>query len=806
MSTPIGIAGISRVDTKQTDLTVAEYNGQARSGEMVIDLTNYNVYVANLTGTLFPISGGGGGGGNGIVNGTTSVAIPSINSDILISVDGISNVGVITKTDFTLKANLIPDANNVFSLGNLTNQWKDLYLSNSTLYFNGLPISVDSANNLTVGSDTVVTSSPTGTSNIGGNLVVAGESILNGNASVGFNLNVAGNLALGGLTNLNSISNVTILGGTPGQYMTTDGNGNLSWTTISSSNGTSNVNVPIVDGNVDINSNGVLIASFSDTALTISGNLTVDSITSSGNITSQNYATPGNIVTANLTVNSNLTLPNPNAWVIPGGNIGDVIMTNGNGGISWQPVSGGGGSGGSFISNIASNVVIPTANGNVFTYINGTMEVQIGQSETTFYGDVIAPNVMTDAVIGQTPNTTINSNNYITTFSGLEGNVEFPANIIVSNTVYASGVITNTSSNLSGDVVLHGNVTLSNGATVIANVTSSNLDIYGTLWTNVTANLDSLVVRGVSNLGPVGNLIVTGGTNGQYLTTDGSGGLSWSNVTVTGVSRIANGSSYAEIATFDGPVILRSSSGVIANVSDALYITGNTVIGSNLIVQQGTYLGPIANVRISGGSPGQVLTTNGSSGLSWLSVPGVSIAPNIANGTSNIDITVLDGNIEMSVNGVANVLVISDTSANLTGIANISGDIITAGNSNAGGNINISGNASITQITSTATVQENQVALGAGTSIDVRLGAVFTKTISAATTFSVTGVPSSGKVGSFILELTNGGSSAITWWGGIRWAGGTAPSLTSAGVDILGFYTFDGGTTWNGLVMGRDMQ
>jgi hypothetical protein len=800
MSTPIGIAGISRVDTKQTDLTVAEYNGQARSGEMVIDLTNYNVYVANLTGTLFPISGGGGGGGNGIVNGTTSVAIPSINSDILISVDGISNVGVITKTDFTLKANLIPDANNVFSLGNLTNQWKDLYLSNSTLYFNGLPISVDSANNLTVGSDTVVTSSPTGTSNIGGNLVVAGESILNGNASVGFNLNVAGNLALGGLTNLNSISNVTILGGTPGQYMTTDGNGNLSWTTISSSNGTSNVNVPIVDGNVDINSNGVLIASYSDTALTVSGNLTVDSITSSGNITSQNYATPGNIVTANLTVNSNLTLPNPNAWVIPGGNIGDVIMTNGNGGISWQPVSGGGGSGGSFISNIASNVVIPTANGNVFTYINGTMEVQIGQSETTFYGDVIAPNVMTDAVIGQTPNTTINSNNYITTFSGLEGNVEFPANIIVSNTVYAKGIITNTSSNLSGDVVLHGNVTLSNGATVIANVTSSNLDVYGTLWTNVTANLDSLVVRGVSNLGPVGNLRVTGGLVNQVLTSNGSGGVSWSNVTVTGVSRIANGSSYAEIATFDGPVILRSSSGVIANVSDALYITGNTVIGSNLIVQQGTYLGPIANVRISGGSPGQVLTTNGSSGLSWLSVPGVSIAPNIANGTSNIDITVLDGNIEMSVNGVANVLVISDTSANLTGIANVSGDIITAGN------INISGNASITQITSTATVQENQVALGAGSSIDVRLGAVFTKTISAATTFSVTGVPSSGKVGSFILELTNGGSSAITWWGGIRWAGGTAPSLTSAGVDILGFYTFNGGTTWNGLVMGRDMQ
>jgi hypothetical protein len=45
---------------------------------------------------------------------------------------------------------------------------------------------------------------------------------------------------------------------------------------------------------------------------------------------------------------------------------------------------------------------------------------------------------------------------------------------------------------------------------------------------NVTAA--NLKVNGVSNIGPVGNVIITGGTNGQVLTTNGSGNLSWTTV------------------------------------------------------------------------------------------------------------------------------------------------------------------------------------------------------------------------------------------------------------------------------------
>lgn len=90
--------------------------------------------------------------------------------------------------------------------------------------------------------------------------------------------------------------------------------------------------------------------------------------------------------------------------------------------------------------------------------------------------------------------------------------------------------------------------------------------------------------------------------------------------------------------------------------------------------------------------------------------------------------------------------------------------------------------------------------------IDCSSGSVFSKTISANTTFSVTNVPAAGNVCSFLLDLTNGGAYSITWWSGVKWAGGVAPSLTSSGRDVLAFFTYDGGTTWTGLLLGRDVK
>lgn len=101
--------------------------------------------------------------------------------------------------------------------------------------------------------------------------------------------------------------------------------------------------------------------------------------------------------------------------------------------------------------------------------------------------------------------------------------------------------------------------------------------------------------------------------------------------------------------------------------------------------------------------------------------------------------------------------------------------------------------------------EELKIAMGAN-DINLNLGNLFTKTISGTTTLTVSNVPSTGTAVSFILDLTNGGSAAITWWSGMKWAGGVAPTLTAAGRDALGFYTHDGGTTWSGLVLGKDIK
>lgn len=97
-------------------------------------------------------------------------------------------------------------------------------------------------------------------------------------------------------------------------------------------------------------------------------------------------------------------------------------------------------------------------------------------------------------------------------------------------------------------------------------------------------------------------------------------------------------------------------------------------------------------------------------------------------------------------------------------------------------------------------LRETKVAMGAN-DINLATGNAFTKTISGATTLTVSNVPSTGNFIAFILDLTNGGSATITWWSGMKWAGGAAPSLTAAGRDVMGFLSHDGGTTWTGMLL-----
>ena len=101
---------------------------------------------------------------------------------------------------------------------------------------------------------------------------------------------------------------------------------------------------------------------------------------------------------------------------------------------------------------------------------------------------------------------------------------------------------------------------------------------------------------------------------------------------------------------------------------------------------------------------------------------------------------------------------------------------------------------------------ETAIDLGTGTNIDLSAGTLFYKTMTVAATFTVSNVPTTGLVASFILEITNAGTYAPTFWANVRKSGGTAVAYTAAGTDVLGFYTRDGGLNWSMVVLSKNMR
>jgi hypothetical protein len=114
------------------------------------------------------------------------------------------------------------------------------------------------------------------------------------------------------------------------------------------------------------------------------------------------------------------------------------------------------------------------------------------------------------------------------------------------------------------------------------------------------------------------------------------------------------------------------------------------------------------------------------------------------------------------------------------------------------------GTATTATLDALGSVRSNVTTVSAS-AIDCSVGNYFIKTASGGLTWTVTNVPTS-RAYSFILELTNGGTGTQTWMSGIKWPNGTAPTLVASGVDVLGFITDDGGTTWRGVQLMKDSK
>jgi hypothetical protein len=83
-----------------------------------------------------------------------------------------------------------------------------------------------------------------------------------------------------------------------------------------------------------------------------------------------------------------------------------------------------------------------------------------------------------------------------------------------------------------------------------------------------------------------------------------------------------------------------------------------------------TTLDTLANLKISGGANGQIISTDGNGTLSFIS----NDSGKIVNGTSNVSIPDLNGNIIM-VKGGTTVITVTGVGANITGSIDVTGNV-----------------------------------------------------------------------------------------------------------------------------------
>jgi hypothetical protein len=96
---------------------------------------------------------------------------------------------------------------------------------------------------------------------------------------------------------------------------------------------------------------------------------------------------------------------------------------------------------------------------------------------------------------------------------------------------------------------------------------------------------------------------------------------------------------------------------------------------------------------------------------------------------------------------------------------------------------------------------------GSTQDIDLTVGNVVSATVDTSeNTFTFSNPSATGRSCTFLFLVTNGGSQTVNWPASVDWVGGSAPSLTSSGLDILVFTTVDAGTIWFGLVGGLDVK
>lgn len=471
------------------------------------------------------------------------------------------------------------------------------------------------------------------------------------------------NITTTGKANLNAIANVIITGGSNGQVIQTDGVGNLSFVTISTSslsNGNSNIQV-IANGNITFSSAGTAnVAVITSTGMNVSGYISGGNITANGNVSVNNYiVTPANVDLI-VAPNTQITRFNSNANPFSGG------YSLGNSLARWDNVF-------ANTANIDGNVSAGNVLTNNLLYANGQpwdLQEAAGANKEIQYNDG-------SNNFGASANFTFD---YATNLLTVNGNSQFNnanlGNLAIANFVNASSNINVTNTMQAGNVRTD-NLLYANGSPWdLQEAAGANNQIQYNVNNNFAASANF-------TFNPSTNLLTVNG-NSQF-----------NNANLGNLIT-------ANYANFANDVVVQGNIANANNISVTNGITSNTVnVSANTTTSNLT-----VNVELSGNTAnfsGNVIVPNLTVNLALAgntaNFTGNVIAANfigsLANGTSNIKVF-QDANVEITINGVSNTARFTSTGLYVVGQINTtSGNILSNGNVTANSFLN-SANANVT--------------------------------------------------------------------------------------------------------------
>jgi len=557
------------------------------------------------------------------------------------------------------------------------------------------------------------------------------------------NLLTVTNINVTGLSNLGPVGNVIITGGTTGYLLTTDGNGVLQWSPPGSgaaiSNGTSNLNIATINGNITAGVNGVAnVVTITSTGLDVTGNITATNFVGnfSGNVA--NAATAGT-VTANaqpnitsvgtlisLDVTGNITAGKVKTDYLLYANGDPYQFTNNAAGANTQvqfndnnafsasanftfdntsntlSVTNITANGAGLTSLTGANVTGQVSYSNIANSVAVANVVGIGNIATTNY-DGNASNVLHGDGTWSADQTTYSNSNVVSLLSAFGSNSLITTGNVQAGKLFGNGngISSITGANVSGQVAF---------ANVANNVAGANVS--GQVpFANVANNVAVANVTGIGNIavinldGNVSNILHGNGywgpeaqnLNANYANFAGEAfNVSGSNV--TGAVANATYANSANVANTAGTVTTNAQ----PNITSVGTLTGLTVAGDIL---------PSANVTYNLGSPtlrwkdlyvsGNTIDLNGSTisssangitltnpsgGTFTVIGTGASNTASIVNGNSSIVIQP-NSEIDFNITGASNIVVISSNGLLVNSNANVTGNIITAGTVTATGNV-----------------------------------------------------------------------------------------------------------------------